>query len=436
MKKLSQLIEKKIAPVANRLSRQIYLQALQNTFLSLIPFITIGSFSLVIISPVMDYTTVEQGALRTFMYGWQTVADFLSPVLNPVYLVIMTMLSLYVSAGLGFHLAKHFKMQTIVPVIITTASFFIAAAVNEEGALTVQYFDGTGLFTAILVSILSFELYRFLVNRRVGHIDLSGGGVPPALSDSLGNLVPVVLVLLAVGIVSAVVHALSGSGIPALVTMLMTPLVNMVDNVWGVLFLAVLVMIFWWFGIHDTVITGPLDAFLYNNLYANTAAFAAGTAAVSLPYIVNAPFWFNFMTIGGSGATLGLAVLACTSRSRQIKTVGKLAIIPSLFNINEPLIFGLPLMYNPTMMIPFIIVMPLNGLITYIAMSTGIVAKTFAYASWNMFSPIAALIDTLDVKAVILVIGLIILDALIYLPFFKAYEKQKLKEEAMEDENV
>lgn len=86
-------------------------------------------------------------------------------------------------------------------------------------------------------------------------------------------------------------------------------------------------------------------------------------------------------------------------------------------------------MYNPIMMIPFIIVMPLNGVITYLAMSSGLVAKTFAYASWNMFSPIAALIDTMDIKAVILVIALIIIDILIYLPFFKAFEKQKLAEE-------
>jgi len=109
-----------------------------------------------------------------------------------------------------------------------------------------------------------------------------------------------------------------------------------------------------------------------------------------------------------------------------------LAIVPAFFNINEPIIFGLPMMYNPTMMIPFILVMPLNGLITYICMSTGIVARTFANPSWNMFCPIGALISTMDVKALILVLALIVIDVLIYLPFFKVYEKQKIAEEAME----
>lgn len=121
------------------------------------------------------------------------------------------------------------------------------------------------------------------------------------------------------------------------------------------------------------------------------------------------------------------------SKSKQLKTIGKIAIIPSLFNINEPLIFGLPLMYNSTMMLPFILVMPLNGVITYIAMNTGIVAKTFAYASWNMFCPIGGLIDTMDIKALILICALIVIDIIIYFPFFKIYEKQKIKEEVMEE---
>jgi cellobiose PTS system EIIC component len=232
-------------------------------------------------------------------------------------------------------------------------------------------------------------------------------------------------------LVNNIILSITGNGLPVLMTTIMTPIVSMVDNVWGVLILALVVMLFWWFGIHDSVITSALDPFFYSNLGANASAFAAGTAAVALPYVVTTPFWWNFMAIGGSGATLGLAVLALTSKSKQIKTIGKIAIIPSLFNINEPLIFGLPLMYNPIMMIPFILVMPLNGVITYMAMSTGLVARTFAYASWNMFCPIAALIDTMDIKALILILLLIAIDMIIYLPFFKVYERQKIKEESL-----
>ncbi|MDD3139888.1 MAG: PTS transporter subunit EIIC [Lachnospiraceae bacterium] len=432
MEMFSNFIEKKIAPVANRLSRQKYLQALQNTFLALVPFFTIGSFALVITSPPMDYTTMKGGWLCTFFKGWQMLADALGPVLNYVFLITMPLMALYVAVGIGYFLAKHHKMQTIVPVFVTAASFFIAASMSAKGELSFTYFDATGLFTALLVSILSFECYRFLVEKRIGYIKLEGGAIPPALVDSIGNLIPVLIVLITVSVVNNIILSLTGNGLPVLMTMIMSPFVNMVDNVWGVLILAVVVMLFWWFGIHDSVITSALDPFFYSNLGANATAFAAGTTAVALPYVVTTPFWWNFMAIGGSGATLGLAVLAMTSKSKQIKTIGRIAIIPSLFNINEPLIFGLPLMYNPVMMIPFVLVMPLNGVLTYFAMSTGLVARTFAYASWNMFCPIAALIDTLDIKALILVILLIIVDIIIYLPFFKVYEKQKINEEVLE----
>lgn len=301
---------------------------------------------------------------------------------------------------------------------------------NSEGTLTFQYFDATGLFTAIFVSIIAFEVYRFLNEKQVGRINLEGGGVPPALADSIGNLVPVVIVLIVTALLNYALLFLSSINLPQLISTVMNPFVSVVDNVWGIIILAVIVMIFWWFGIHDSVITSALDPFFYSNLGANAAAYASGTVATALPYIVTTPFWWNFMAIGGSGATLGLAFLAITSKSKQIKTIGKLSFIPSLFNINEPLIFGLPLMYNPIMMIPFVLVMPLNGVITYFAMSSGLVAKTFAYASWNMFSPIAALIDTMDIKALLLVIVLIIIDILVYLPFFKVFEKQKIAEES------
>ena len=429
MHKISQFIEEKVAPVATRLSSQKYLKALQSTFLFLIPCFTIGSLALVLISPPMDYTTMDPGFLCSFMRGWQAFADYTGPVLEYVFNVTMPLMSLYVAVGISYNLCKEYKMNTMMPILVTMSTFVISASMNVDRTLSFAAFDATGLFTAIFVGITSFELYRVLVEKKIGRINLEGSGVPPALADSIGNLVPVAIVVILTAFLNNLLLSFAHINLPQVITMLMTPLVSAVDNVWGIIILALIVMVFWWFGIHDSVITSALDPFFYSNLGANAAAFAAGTAAVALPHVVTAPFWWNFMAIGGSGATLGLAFLALTSKSKQLRTIGKLSFIPSLFNINEPLIFGLPLMYNPIMMIPFIIVMPLNGLITYLAMSSGLVARTFAYASWNMFSPIAALIDTMDFKAVLLIIFLIVVDILIYLPFFKAFEKEKIAEE-------
>lgn len=434
MEKFSNLIEQKIAPVANKLASQKYLRAIQNTFLALIPLFTIGSFALVIISPPADYTTMDAGILRSLMQAWSSVATFTEPVLGYINMITMSLIALWISVGLSFNLSKHYKMEkSYVAIAVSVAAFMLVANMNSEGTLIYDYLDGKGIFPAIIVTIFAFELYRTLSEKKVGYINLGGAGVTPALAESLGNLVPIVIVFLVVGTLNAIIMKVIGVGIPQVIEIAMNPFVNMVDSIGGIIVLAVLVMLFWWFGIHDSVITGPLDTFLMNNYLANQAAFTAGTAAVALPYIVTEPFWWNFMTIGGSGATLGLAILALFSKSKQIKTVGKLSIVPVMFNINEPLIFGLPLMYNPTMMIPFICVMPLNGVMTYLAMSTGLVSKTFAYAGWNMFAPIAGLIDTMDIRGLILVCVMIVVDALIYLPFFKVYEKQKIKEEMAEE---
>lgn len=430
MEKFTAFIEKHIAPLANKLGRNKYVVALQNSFFAMIPFITVGALALVLISPPADYTTMDPGVARSLMQGWQAFADFTGPTFNFINMVTMNLLAFWIALGMGLNLAKHHKMTPAMPILVTTMSFLIWATMNPDGSLTFDYLGGTGLFVALVASILSFELYRTLTEKKVGHIDLSGAGVPPALADSLGNLLPVIIIFLIFGVSGQIIMTITGSPLPELMTIIMSPLLGLVDSIGGIIFLAVVVMILWWFGIHDSVITGPLDVFLMSNYSANMAAFAAGTAAVSLPYIVNEPFWWTFMTIGGSGATLGLAVLAATSKSKQIRTVGRLGLIPAIFNINEPLIFGLPIMYNPTLLIPFVVAMPLNGVITYICMATGIVSKAFAYGGWNMPAPIAAFIATLDVKAFILAIALIVIDALIYLPFFKVYEKQKLAEEA------
>ena len=181
MEKISNWIEKKISPLANKLARQKYLQALQNTFLALIPLFTIGSFALIIISPPMDYTTMDSGVLKAIMHGWANVAAFTGPALGYVYSVTMSLIALWSSIGLAINLSKHYKMEkSWVTIAVSVASFMIAATMNKDGALSFDYLDGKGLFTAILVTIVSFELYRFLSDRKIGYINLEGGGVPPA----------------------------------------------------------------------------------------------------------------------------------------------------------------------------------------------------------------------------------------------------------------
>lgn len=433
MEKIAAFIEKHIAPIANALGMNRYVVAIQNAFLTLVPFMTIGSFALIITSPPVDYTTMEPGFGQAFFQGWAALADATMLPLTIVNVATMGVLSLWATIGLSFFLARHYKMTSFLPVALGVAAFLEMSAVDAEGSLSMAYFDGTGLFSAIFVSFVAVEFYRFLSERKIGYIDLSGQGIPPALSDSIGNLVPAAIVLVVFGVLSGVVINLTGAPFPNLITLIMAPLVGALDSGPGVLILALVVMVLWWFGIHDSVITSPLFAFLTPSLAANMAAYAAGAAVTELPNILVEPFWWTFMMIGGSGATFGLAFCALFSKSKQLRTVGKLGIVPAFFNINEPIIFGMPIMFNPTLFIPFVLCPVLNGVVAYAAMAFGIVGRCFVYPSWNMFCPVAAILATMDWKAVVLCVGLIVIDVLIYLPFFKAYEKKKIAEEQLAD---
>ena len=165
-------------------------------------------------------------------------------------------------------------------------------------------------------------------------------------------------------------------------------------------------------------------------LLANASAVMAGAATTDLPYIVSSPFLWIFLTVGGSGATLSLAILLLFfAKSKHLKMVGKLGIVPALFNINEPILFGMPIVLNPMMFIPFVLAMPINAIICYACFALKIVATPYIYPSWNLFAPFGALLSTMDWKAVILMIVLILVDMALYYPFFKMVENQKVAEE-------
>ena len=435
MDKIIAFIEKRIAPVANGLAKNRYIRAIQNTFMTLIPFFTVGSLALIVISPPVDYKTMGAGFGRTFFQGWQALADWGTPIFGAVNQFSMGIMGLWAAIGISYFLSKQYKMDSFLPTFLGTACWFITSAFSVKGKFDTSHFDSTGLFAAILVAILSVEFYRFLSDKHVGRIDIPGAGVPPAILDAFANLIPTGIVLLCAGVLGRVVVAIFGVTLPDVMSVIMKPVVNIANTPGGIFVLGTIVMLFWWFGIHDSVITSPLDVILYAGLDANMAAHIAGTASTALPSILTPAFWWTFMAIGGSGATFGVAVLCLFSKSKQIKAVGKIGIVPAFFNINEPFIFGLPMMYNPIMFIPFVFVMPINGLLTYAAMATGLIGHSWAYGGWNMFGPIGALLSNMEVGSMLFCIALIVLDTLLYLPFFKAYEAQKLAEEAIAEED-
>ena len=431
MDKLTSLLEEKLMPLASKIAKQKYLKAISNTFMSIIPFMTIGSIALVLVSPCASSADFEPGFAQSFFAAWEALADAITLPVGSIYTICMECLSLFVAAGVGYFLSQHYKMKGFTPTILALVSFMILGGLYGGYDKTFDYAGGTGLFTAIFAAIVSVELLRFLLDKNFGKISLEGQGVPEALTESFAMLFPTVVVLLVMSLIHTLVSTVTGATFPALMQIIMSPLLKATNSIFGGILLVFLVMTFWWFGIHDTAITGPMGAFWAVALSANVAAYVGGAAANNLPYVITEPFWWFFIMIGGSGATFGLVfILLFACKSKQLKTVGKLGLIPAFFNINEPIIFGVPMMMNPLMYIPFVGVPVLNCIIAYVAIATHLINGTIAYPGWNLFCPVAALISTVDVKALILVLILIVVDAAFYFPFIKVLDKQKVAEEA------
>lgn len=426
----SNWIEKHILPIANKISRQKHLSSIQSAFLSAMPMMMIGSFALILAEPPVNYETLaESNLFYSFFKAWASFAGVASTPLYFLFNVTLGCLSIFVAVGIAYFLSKKYKMEPYIPMIIVFATYLLLNSQEIEGGFSKSYFDGTGLFAAIIVSIATVELYRFMHEKHFGRIKMPDS-VPDALANSFESLVPASVITVVAMLISNFFKTVLGTTFPAIVLQIVQPLIKFVDNVFGVTFVSLLQQILWWFGIHDSAIGAIVSPIRDANFAANAAAYAAGTPMSDLPYVFTSPYWWVFVTIGGAGATFSLAVLLLRSKSKQLKTVGKLGIVPAFFNINEPILFGLPIILNPLFLIPFLSAQTINAIVTYLCMAGGIINKAVAEPGWNLFAPIGALIATLDIKAVVLIIVLMVIDGLIYLPFLRVYDKKLLAEES------
>ncbi len=181
-------------------------------------------------------------------------------------------------------------------------------------------------------------------------------------------------------------------------------------------------------GIHGDLTIGiALEPVWQANLAANAQAVAAGMK----PTAIYTGIFRSFVVPGGSGATLPLAIYFIRSKSERLRRVGWLGVWPGIFNINEPITFGAPVIFNPILAIPFIIITFLNVTVAYLATSAGLVSPTYIQAPWTLPSPILMFLATgYDWRAIIVaILTEFVIPGIIWYPAFKAWEKEVLKTE-------
>lgn len=412
IQKISVSMEKYVMPVANRLGNECHLRAIRDAFMSLLPINFMGGIAAVI-------SSLPVGIADSIVFSW----------INALTLGAM---SIYVCIGIIHFLCKSRKIESFLPILLGICGFLMLVmepmSLGWDGKVVeISYMDGKGLIPAMLIAILTADLYCYMRKREFGKISLPDT-VPASLSDVFASIVPGAILLILYTVIFVLVNA-AGTTLPKLIYGILSPSLKAVDNLGFTVLITLFVHVFWFFGIHDAALSGVLSPIRDGNLSINAAAHAAGQA---LPNIFTTPFWVYFVVIGGCGSVLALAAMLCLSKSKQLKTIGRLGIIPAFFNISEPIIFGLPLMLNPIFFVPFMVTSTLNGAIAFFAMQIGLIEKSFAMLSWQMPSVIGAFLSTMDWKAPVLIVVLMVLDGIIYYPFFKIYEKQLVKEEAGE----
>lgn len=425
MKKLIDLIEKSMAPIAKKISKNPWVKAIQNAFFAVVPVTLIGSICLLLGNPVIDSSTLDVGILKSFIQAWESLAKTLYLPLETIRSFTIGSLSLYIVFGIGYNLGKSYKLNQQLTSIIALISFFVSSCLSLDGPTAISYTDSSGLFTGIVVAIASVELARFLIEHKIGTINIGKYGVPDVLAASFNSMIPlaiVSIVFVAIGIGSL---TLLGTPLPGVMSIIFAPLMNAVDNIWFVMIYWLFTALLWWAGVHDATLYAPISGFICMALLANQDAYAAGTSLNALPYVFTDNFWWWYLNYG----ILPLCIMCLTSKSEQIKSIGKIAIIPSIFNVSEPILFGLPIMFNTTLLIPWCICPVLNSAIAFILTKTGLINGLIFTCSQFIPYPILMFIQSIDIKASLLSIVLLVIDAFIWYPFFKAFEKQKLDDE-------
>lgn len=435
----NKFIESKLMPIASKIAGNRYLAALRDGFVFAIPFLIVGSFVLLLINlPFMDKST------PLYMEWYDNLINkYGNDWVQPFY-ATMGIMSLFVSYGIGSSLSRYYKLNETMGGFLSMFSFILLAApfnwltlgsdafgMKKETVTLVlsgNYLGTSGLFVAIFGGFIAVEIYRLMVQKKMT-IKLPDS-VPPAIASSFEVLTPIIAIIVIFQPLSNFVFKSKGIYIPQLLMDLFAPLVKASDSLPAMLLALFLIHFLWFAGLHgSSIVLAMITPFMMQNLEMNQIALAAGKP---IPTIFAVGFVEQFCYAGGAGATLGLTILMMFSKNDHLKSIGRLSVVPGIFNINESVMFGAPIVLNPVMFIPFITIPLINGAIAWFAAETGVINKVVTMVPWTTPAPIAALIaSNIGIANLILSVALIALAMIIYWPFLKAYEAVLEKEEKL-----
>ncbi|ABY91579.1 MAG: PTS cellobiose transporter subunit IIC [Thermoanaerobacter sp.] len=414
MDALINFLDRYFMPVAGRIAEQRHLKSIRDGIVATMPLLLIGSFFLIIAFPPI-------GALEELVKPY--VNDLLK-IVNATFGII----AMVASFTIAYSLAGTYKIDPVASGVLSLSTFMLSVPLTQDGNIPLGWMGSQGLFVAMILAIFTVEVQRKFVEKNL--IIRMPEGVPPTVARSFAALIPGFVIITSIWIIHMILIKTVHLTIPEAINKLIAiPLMRLGSTLPAVILAILAIQLLWSVGIHGAALVGGILGPIWLTFtQQNAAAKMAGEKI--LPHIVTQQFFDIFIYIGGSGTTLALALLLLfATKSEQLKAVGKSAIGPGIFNINEPITFGMPIVMNPVMIIPFILAPIAAGLITYFAMALNLVARPYALIPWTTPVLISGFLTTGDWKAIILQIINFAVAGAIYYPFLKLWDNKKLEEE-------
>lgn len=413
MNKLMDKLQNVLMPLAHKISQIKFLSAMGATFQILLPVILIGSFACL-------------GAFLDIP-AWQAFVG--STGLNMIFMTLqsltLSIITLYIAFVLPYQYASKLGLAPLPSAIASFMTFLLLTPTELYTNIPSTWLGFPGLFTCMIVTVLVVRLHKVMEDKGI-YIHMPEG-VPPMVEASFKALLPTVISAVVAIIISTLMSKTSFGCIHQVIySFVQTPLQSMGLSFPAYLLMQILTTLFMFCGIHGDAVRGIFTPLTMAASEQNLAALAAG---LELPNIITDSFSVLCQP-GGIGGTFGLAfMMAFLAKSKRMKTLGRMSVVPAIFGINEPLLFGIPIMLNPLLFIPYV----LNPIVctsgSYISIALGITPRlNGAAVNWTMPQVISGFLAQ-GVPTAILQVVLILLTTAIWYPFFKMVDRQICKEE-------
>lgn len=429
-------LEKLLLPLAEAIGKNKYLVALRDGFLVLTPLLIAGSIFLLIANfPIPAWTDWLASVVVNQNTG-ETLEAFVSKPSSATF----SIMAIFAVIGIAYSFAREMKTDKIFAAATAIMSWFLlmpywvngSTLINgEKTAVTLPgistgWIGAKGIFIGIICAFASVHIYKWVEDR--GWTIKMPPGVPPTVVKSFSALIPACVVMTVFFGVNLILGLLQTDAFTVVYKFLQTPLLNLGDTLGAMVIAYIFLHLFWFFGVNGGSVVGAVFNPILQTLSAENVAFF--TNGVGSPHIICQQFQDLFATFGGCGSTLSLIIaMFMVCKSQRIKKLSKLALVPGIFGINEPIVFGLPLVLNPAMLIPFMLVPTLNIVISYACMAVGLVPVCSGInIPWTTPAIISGFLATNWVGALLQAL-LLVMGVFIYMPFIKAMDDEYLKEE-------